>query len=321
MAAGLGFKTFQTGDVLSSTDVNGYLMQGVMVFASATARDAAITAPTEGMYCYLKDTNVTYYYDGATWVVSGATGDITAVTAGTGISGGGASGDVTITNSMATAYTTKGDLVPATGSATFSRLGVGANATVLTADSTAATGMKWAAVSAGATGWTLLNSGGTALTGATSVTISGISAKEILVGISSGSSVNVSAGITVRPNNLSTGIYDVWGSNTVGNSTYDPAYIFDKRNLYQATNGIEIGLMANVATATVSGYCYIDKTDQTGYKRFQASGSGSGELTKNGQQQFATGGILEMSAAVTSITVVSTTGNLDAGTVYVFGAN
>ena len=83
-----------------------------------------------------------------TWITPNP-GDITGVTAGTGISGGGTSGDVTVTNSMATAMTTKGDLVPATGSGAFSRLGVGANNTVLTADSTAATGMKWAAAAGG----------------------------------------------------------------------------------------------------------------------------------------------------------------------------
>jgi len=103
MAAGLGSKTFTTGEVLTAADVNGYLMQGVLVFASAVARDAAITSPQEGQYAFLKDTDVTYYYDGAAWIVSGATGDITAVTAGTGISGGGASGDVTISVSAAVA--------------------------------------------------------------------------------------------------------------------------------------------------------------------------------------------------------------------------
>lgn len=67
MAAGLGSKTFTTGEVLSAGDVNGYLMQGVLVFASAAARDAAITSPQEGQFAYLKDTDSTVYYSGSAW--------------------------------------------------------------------------------------------------------------------------------------------------------------------------------------------------------------------------------------------------------------
>jgi len=70
-------------------------------------------------------------------------GDITGVTAGTGISGGGTSGTVTITNSMATAIDAKGDLIAGTGADAFSRLAVGANNLVLTADSSTATGLKY----------------------------------------------------------------------------------------------------------------------------------------------------------------------------------
>ena len=135
MAAGLGFKTFNTGDVLSAADVNGYLMQGVLVFASAAARDAAITSPQEGQYAYLKDTNITYYYSGSAWVST---------------SGGGGSSPLT----------TKGDLY--TYSTTDARLGVGTNGQVLTADSAEATGLKWAAPASGSTfvGATVYNTAG-----------------------------------------------------------------------------------------------------------------------------------------------------------------
>jgi len=158
MAAGQGFKTFTTGEVLTAGDVNGYLMQGINVFTNATARDAAITAPAEGQFAFTKDNNSLWYYDGAAWVASGATGDIEGVTAGVGISGGGTSGTVTVTNSMATAIDAKGDLVPGTGADTFSRLAVGANGTVLTADSAEATGLKWATPASGG-GMTVIASG------------------------------------------------------------------------------------------------------------------------------------------------------------------
>jgi len=74
MAAGLGFKTFTTGEVLTAGDVNGYLMQGINVFASSAARASAITSPQEGQYSYLKDTNSLEYYTGAAWVAQGGGG-------------------------------------------------------------------------------------------------------------------------------------------------------------------------------------------------------------------------------------------------------
>jgi hypothetical protein len=75
MAAGLGYKEFTTGDVLTAADANGYLAsQVVMVFASAAARTSAIASPQEGMISYLKDTNSTEYYSGSAWAAIGAGG-------------------------------------------------------------------------------------------------------------------------------------------------------------------------------------------------------------------------------------------------------
>jgi hypothetical protein len=96
--------------------------------------------------------------------------DINGITAGTGITGGGTSGTVTVTNEMATIIDAKGDLVGGTGADTFARLAVGANGTVLTADSVETTGLKWVEPAAGA--FTLLS---TTTLAASEVNITGIS--------------------------------------------------------------------------------------------------------------------------------------------------
>ena len=150
MAAGLGFKTFTTGEVLTAGDVNGYLMQGINVFASEAARNAAITAPQEGQFAFTKDTNSLWYYTGSAWAASGATGDIEGVTAGVGITGGGTSGTVTITNDMATTITASGDIVVGTGSGTYDNLPIGTTGQILTADTTVSPyKVKWATPAGG----------------------------------------------------------------------------------------------------------------------------------------------------------------------------
>jgi hypothetical protein len=97
-------------------------------------------------------------------------GDIESVTASTGLSGGGSTGALTLTNTMATAIDAKGDLVVGTGADTFSKLGVGANGTVLTAASGEATGLSWATPAAG--GMTLIST--TTLSAATTISFTSI---------------------------------------------------------------------------------------------------------------------------------------------------
>jgi hypothetical protein len=95
---------------LTAADTNGYLMQGILVFADATARDAAITAPEEGQFAYLKDTNVTTYYTGSAWANVDTTG---------------------MTNPM----TTTGDVIYSSSGSTPARLGIGTAGQVLSVNS------------------------------------------------------------------------------------------------------------------------------------------------------------------------------------------
>ena len=65
-----GYLTFNTGDVLTAAQVQYNLQnQSIMYFASAAARDAALTAGIvqEGMFAYLADTNTTTFYNGSAW--------------------------------------------------------------------------------------------------------------------------------------------------------------------------------------------------------------------------------------------------------------
>jgi hypothetical protein len=316
MAAGQGFKTFTTGEVLTAGDVNGYLMQGVLVFASTAARDAAITAPSEGQFAFTKDTNSLFYYDGAAWVASGAAGDIEGVTAGVGISGGGTSGTVTVTNSMATAIDAKGDLVPGTGADTFSRLAVGANDTVLTADSTAATGLKWAAVAGGGSNWSLLNSGGTALTGADTITVSGISGKNKIMVIIDSASAGASSYYQWRFNADSGAT--VYRYATGGNIAFPTTYATSQ--LSAAYNEGDSVYFANSSTngaSAMSAGLMIDGANAAGVKAFY-SHSGATAAGGNGAAAYQISGVYTGSSTISSVSIISSSGNFDAGKIYVY---
>lgn len=64
----MAYKVFSNGDALTGSELNTYLMnQSVMVFATASARDAALTTPSEGMVVWLQDSDKYVYYTGSAW--------------------------------------------------------------------------------------------------------------------------------------------------------------------------------------------------------------------------------------------------------------
>jgi hypothetical protein len=65
----MAYKVFANGFALNASELNTYLMnQSVMVFADATARDADLATPLEGMLVWLQDSNKYMYYSGSAWV-------------------------------------------------------------------------------------------------------------------------------------------------------------------------------------------------------------------------------------------------------------
>jgi len=119
----------------------------------------------------------------------------------------------------------KGDIIAATAADTVARLAVGTNGQVLTADSTAATGLAYTTITAG--GMTSLASG--SLSG-TSVTISSISQtyNTLVLRILSAQVSAVGGALLVRVNNTATGdqtnTFMVSNSATVSNSTTNTGY-------------------------------------------------------------------------------------------------
>jgi hypothetical protein len=65
---GAGFRTFASGEVLTSDNVMNYLMkQMVMVFAGTAERGSAIPSPETGMVSYSTATGM-QVYNGTAWV-------------------------------------------------------------------------------------------------------------------------------------------------------------------------------------------------------------------------------------------------------------
>jgi hypothetical protein len=184
-----------------------------------------------------------------TWI-NNDTGDITGVTAGTGISGGGTSGTVTVTNSMATEITAKGDLIVGTGNATFDNLPVGTNAQILVADSTASTGLAYKGVGV---------ANGLTTTGDTIYSSSGTTQSRLGIG-STGQVLTVASGIPSWATPAAGGV------TLVTSGTFTSVTSFSVNSAFTSTYknySMFVNLSANTTQSTVKFRYRLSGTDNT----------------------------------------------------------
>ena len=307
--AGAGYKLFNTGDVLTAAQVNTYLQeQTVMVFASSAARTSALSGVlAEGMVSYLQDSNAVEVYNGSAWVgVSGA-GDVTEVQAGTGISVASGTGPIpVVTNTMATTIDAKGDLVVGTGADTFARLAVGGtNGHSLQVDSSTATGLKWAAAGGGS--YTLINTGGTTLTGS-SVTVSSIPGtyKDLYILVTNYDPATDDAIMSFYVNSDNGTKYANATAALAGSFNTTSA-----RLVYAQDNG----------TSNAIGYTFIRGYAENTWKIFDGVSITNDKTTPTNFLFSVLYGLTNITAAVSSVTFINDSGNFSGGTVYVYGVN
>lgn len=280
MAAGQGYIEFATGDVLTAAAANGYLAsQVVMVFATSAARTSAIASPQEGMLSFLKDTDTLQFYTGSAW---------------------------SNVDTGASPLTSKGDLY--TYSTTNARLGVGTNNQVLTADSSTATGLKWATPAASASGLTLVKSQtiGSAVSAVTVTDAFSATYDNYVINISGGSGSTAGAsglltlGATATGYYLS-GTYQLYSSTTV--------------NGYNVSNGSSFNA-TYVSPTGHSGSIILQNPFLSDETTFQSTLIGLGT---SGEYQARYTGFLNNTTSYTAFTITAGSGTMTGGTIRVYG--
>ena len=212
----------------------------------------------------------------------------------------------------------KGDIIAATAADTVARLAVGANDTVLTADSSTATGLKWATAAGWNPNFTLLNAGGTAMTGAATITVSGISGINQLMFLLYDASAAAASTVFSFQLNSDTG-----NNYSYAEINYTSAAAYATGNLSSGnttTSQIYIAKMSASATSNVNGGGHIYGCNTAGLKVIQTTFSGT-VAGSNDHRIYWNNGTYSGTSAISSITLRNNlASNFDGGTLFVYGA-
>lgn len=290
-------QTFTTGQVLTAAQMTS-LQQTAMLGGAASAKVASYTlvAADAGTAITMSNASATTITVNTALFAAGDVVNITNLGAGV----------CTITAGTATVNTS--------ASLALAQYESGTLEFISTSSAVFVKGAGAAAAAAGGANWTLLNSGGTALSG-TSTTVSGISSADKIMVVVAGLSTTYAYGSTlqVRLNADAGSNYYVFGGqvqNTGSASTM-------VSELNQATTAIGLATTSTDVASTASGAVTFTGCNSSGVKQFIGSGGGergSGNSNNNRTVQ----GYYNSATVISSVRIVASADTMDAGTVYVY---
>jgi hypothetical protein len=218
------------------------------------------------------------------------------------------------TAGMTNPMTTTGDTIYSSSGSTPARLAIGTAGQILQVNS-GATAPEWAAAPSAGANWSLVNAGGTALTGAQTITVSGISGADKLMVIVNKGSAGASAFINIRFNSDSGNNYWLASGFQNAASTYSASNTTFKES--DGSPQIEFATLSSNASSQFSGFLELSGGNAAGTKVFTTA-SGADAAGGTGNKFYSGGGLWLNSATITSVSIISTVGNFDNGNIYVY---
>jgi hypothetical protein len=207
--------------------------------------------------------------------------------------------------------TTLGDIEYRSSTAnTNTRLGIGTTGQVLAVSGGVP---AWTTPAGGGKNYSLINTGGTALSGSSTITVSSISGQNSLMFFIDGADAPANSAINLRLN------------GDTGSNYFDNAAAFSNQASYnssvlqsQANSSTSIRLLtANSSTGSfIAAAGIIEACNSTGIKSLNFVGAcdETGSLNKVGIGRY------EGTSTISSLSIISAGGNFTGGTLYVYGS-